>query len=57
MPHEQSQQLGWLYATTEVLERGEPTEQGTPLTVRVQPRDQVEFGRRFGGQAERLSAA
>lgn len=35
LPHSASEGLGWLYANTEVMERADPDEVGTVLTVRV----------------------
>lgn len=35
LPHSASDGLGWLYANAEVLARGEPSPEGTLLTVRV----------------------
>ncbi|WP_196258326.1 GTPase HflX [Pelagibacterium limicola] len=54
VPHSESADTGWLYANTEVLERGEPDEQATRYTVRVRPRIRAEFLSRFAGRVEGL---
>lgn len=54
VPHTDGDDIGWLYGHGEVIERGEPTEIGTPYTVRVQPRFNAAFQKRFG---ERLKAS
>ena len=50
VPHEKSEDIGWLYAHGEVLERCEPDEKGTKFTVRITPRYSDIFQTRFENQ-------
>lgn len=54
VPHSSSDETGWLYANAEVLERGEPNDDGTRYIVRVRPRMHAEFVSRFAGRLEGL---
>lgn len=47
LPHTDSDALGWLYAHTEVLHRGEPDETGTDFEVRVEPAHLPKFLDRY----------
>lgn len=54
VPYSASADTGWLYANAEVLERGEPDDEGTSYVVRVRPRIHAEFLARFAGRVEGL---
>ncbi len=47
LPHGNSDELGWLYAHTEILERREPDMDGTYFLVRVEPAHRSGFFRRY----------
>jgi len=53
VPHENGDDIGWIYSHGEVIRHEEPDETGTGYVVRVQPRHNAAFQRRF---ADRLSA-
>lgn len=50
VPHAAGAEPGWLYANTEVIDRGEPDDEGTRYTVRVLPRHRAEFLEKFAGR-------
>ncbi len=50
VPHENSNDIGWIYSHSEVLEREEPDEIGTKFVVRVQPRHNSTFQIKFSGR-------
>ncbi len=54
VPHSASADTGWLYNNAEVIERGEPNEDGTRYVVRIRPRMRSEFLTRFAGRVEGL---
>ena len=47
LPHEKSDELGWLYNHTEILERGDADEDGTRFVLRVEEAHREGFFRRF----------
>ena len=57
IPHESSSETGWLYANAEVVERGEPDDEGTRYTVRVLPRHRAEFSEKFAGRITGLDGS
>ncbi len=48
VPHENGDDIGWIYAHGEVIGRAEPDDEGTEYSVRVQPRFNASFQTRFG---------
>lgn len=54
VPYSVSQDIGWLHSHAEILERGEPDEDGTHFVVRVEPRQLAGFLERFNGRLEKL---
>ncbi|SDG77317.1 GTPase HflX [Pelagibacterium luteolum] len=57
IPHESSVETGWLYANAEVIERGEPDDEGTRYVVRVLPRHRAEFSEKFAGRITGLDGS
>lgn len=57
VPHESGSETGWLYANAEVIEREDPTDEGTRYTVRILPRHRAEFLEKFAGRITGLDGA
>lgn len=53
IPHEQGQNIGWLYEHCEVLGQSTPSKTTTTYSIRVTPRHLSEFLSRFKGQLTR----
>ena len=56
VPHSAGGDIGWLHSHTEVISRDEPTELGTGLVVRVEPRHKTAFLERFNGRIDSSDA-
>src|SRR5690606_29021884 len=54
VPHSAGADIGWLHSNAEIIEREEPTEQGSSFLVRIDPRRRVEFLERFNGRIDNL---
>ena len=54
VPHSAGADIGWLHSNAEIIEREEPTEQGSGFLVRIDPRRRVEFLERFNGRIDNL---
>ncbi len=52
VPHSAGADIGWLHNHSEIIERDEPTEQGSGFVVRVEPRRRAEFLERFNGRID-----
>jgi len=50
VPHSAGSDIGWLHSHAEVIERGEPDENGQDFVVRVDPRHKTTFLERFNGR-------
>jgi GTPase len=52
VPHVNGADVNWLYGHAEIIERGEPDEEGQTYEVRVDPRHRDAFSQRFVGRIE-----
>ncbi len=50
VPHAQGEDVGWIYAHGEVISTSEPDEDGVTYQVRVQPRFNAAFQKKFGAR-------
>ena len=57
VPHENGQDIGWLYEHCEILSKSEPDETGSLLVARVHPRHRPELVSRFSGRLSPVRAA
>lgn len=57
VPHARGGDIGWIYDHGEVIARGDSDEASTELTVRVQPRFNEAFHKRFGKRLVALDPA
>ncbi|MEO8758526.1 MAG: GTPase HflX [Devosia sp.] len=52
VPHVNGADVNWLYGHAEIIDRGEPDEEGQTYEVRVDPRHRDAFSQRFSGRIE-----
>ena len=52
VPHVNGADVNWLYGHAEIIDRGEPDEEGQTYEVRVDPRHKAGFAQRFAGRIE-----